>query len=67
MSEPMHCCNCGRDWMPDAHWPHHNTCPACDSREVRTLDECLECQGRAVVPREKWLCRPYEQDGETKP
>ena len=63
MPNRIHCCSCGREWVPDAHWPHNDACPRCHSRSVRTVADCLDCQADAVqrgVPRERWLCEPHE-------
>lgn len=57
----MHCCACGRDMEP-SRFADPRQCPHCGHRTRVTVAECLECQRRAVVPREKWLCRPHEQE-----
>lgn len=68
MSETMHCCDCGREWVPGEYGngrPHRNRCPRCDSVRAVPVAECLACQEQAVIPRQQWLCKPHEKREET--
>ncbi len=63
-SERMHCCYCGRDWpaTPDqvrrrlegAHQVRGVECPRCGTHSIQTVGDCLACQGRAVIPRDRF-------------
>ncbi len=57
MTDLMHCCTCGRD-MESSRFADPRECPHCGHRTRVLLAECLDCQARAVAPREEWLCRP---------